>query len=168
MLKDTKLLVECCTGALTKMNRIKLNLPKDHHFDACCVGKSTPDELKFKIDSILYIHAKGRGSYKRCKLDRYGFPRRPAPRIKYIFGFQSGDIIKSVVPKGKYKVIWKGAVACRSSGYFDIKSGAKRIAQGINHKYLKLIQRFDGYTYQLYKFNLNPNTKIDDRNSSNC
>ncbi|WP_292487642.1 hypothetical protein [Methanohalobium sp.] len=69
--------------------------------------------------------------------------------------------------KGKYKGIWKGAVACRSSGSFDIKNGAKRIAQGINHKYLKLIQRFDGYTYQLNKLNQNPNIKTDG-NSSHC
>ncbi|WP_292488065.1 RNA-guided endonuclease IscB [Methanohalobium sp.] len=168
VLKDTKLPVECGTGALTKMNRIKLNLPKDHHFDACCVGKSTLDELKFKTNSVLHIHAKGRGSYKRCKLDKYGFPRKPAPRIKYIFSFQSGDIIKAVVPKGKYKGIWKGAVACRSSGSFDIKNGAKRIAQGINHKYLELVQRFDGYTYQLDRLNLNPDIKTDGRNSSLC
>ncbi|WP_292484621.1 RNA-guided endonuclease IscB [Methanohalobium sp.] len=168
LLKDTKLPVECGTGALTKMNRIKLNLPKDHHFDACCVGKSTPDELRFKTNEILYIHAKGRGSYKRCKLDKYGFPRKPAPRIKYIFGFQSGNIIKAIVDNGKYKGTWKGAVACRSSGYFDIKNGAKRIAQGINHKYFKLIQRFDGYTYQLDRLNLNSNIKTDGRNSSHC
>ncbi|MFP4655091.1 MAG: hypothetical protein ACLFMM_05370 [Methanohalobium sp.] len=149
LLKDTGLSVECGTGALTKMNRIKLNLPKDHHLDACCVGKSTLDDLEFKTNSILQIHAKGRGSYKRCKLDRDGFPRKPAPRIKYIFGFQSGDIIKSVVPKGKYKGIWKGAVACRGSGSFNIKIGAKRIAQGTNHKHLKLIQSFDGYPINL-------------------
>ncbi|ADI74127.1 HNH endonuclease [Methanohalobium evestigatum Z-7303] len=168
VLKNTGLPVECGTGALTKMNRIKLNLPKDHHFDACCVGESTPDELRFKTNSVLHIHAKGRGSYKRCKLDKYGFPRKPAPRIKYIFGFQSGDIIKAIVENGKYKGTWKGAVTCRSKGYFDIKNGTKRIAQGINHKYFKLVQRFDGYTYQLDRLNLNSNTNTDGRNSSHC
>ncbi|WP_292485787.1 RNA-guided endonuclease IscB, partial [Methanohalobium sp.] len=168
VLKGIGLPVECGTGALTKMNRIKLNLPKDHHFDACCVGKSTPDDLKLKANEVLYIHAKGRGSYKRCKLDRYGFPRKTAPRIKYLFGFQSGDIIKAIVEDGKYKGTWKGAVACRSSGYFDIKNGTKRIAQGINHKYFKLVQRFDGYTYQLDRVNLNPNINTDGRNSPHC
>ena len=30
--------VECSTGGKTKYNRTKLNLPKDHHYDALCVG----------------------------------------------------------------------------------------------------------------------------------
>lgn len=45
VLKNIGLEIECGTGARTKMNRIKLGLPKDHHFDAVCVGQSTPNEL---------------------------------------------------------------------------------------------------------------------------
>jgi HNH endonuclease. len=32
--------VECGTGALTKKNRIDRELPKEHYYDACCVGKA--------------------------------------------------------------------------------------------------------------------------------
>ena len=49
LLYNSGLEVECGTGALTKMNRIKLGLPKEHCFDACCIGQSTPDKLYFKL-----------------------------------------------------------------------------------------------------------------------
>ena len=65
---DTGLPVECGTGARTKMNRIKLNLPKTHYYDACCVGVSTPENLYFKTNDVLYIKAKGRGTRSRTNL----------------------------------------------------------------------------------------------------
>ena len=85
ILCDTGLKVECGTGARTKMNRIKLRLPKDHHYDACCVGQSTPDKLYFKTDEVLYIKNIGRGIYQRTMLNKYGFPRAYLPRQKYFF-----------------------------------------------------------------------------------
>lgn len=141
--------VECGTGVLTKMNRIKLGLPKEHYFDACCVGQSTPDKLYFKTKDVLYIKAKGRGSRCRTNLDKYGFPRGYLTRQKYFFGFQTGDMVKAIVLKGKYKGIWYGEVSCRKTGYFDIKNkDGQRIIQGINHKHFTIVQRFDGYSYR--------------------
>lgn len=149
VLKATKLKVKCGTGALTKMNRINIGLLKDHHFDACCTGKSTPNELNFKTDEVLYIKAKGRGSRRRVILNKYGFPRGYYARQKMFYGFMSGDMVKAIVPKGKYKGIWYGQIACRKNGYFDIKNNkGKRIVQGISHKYYKILQRFDGYSYE--------------------
>lgn len=144
----TGLPVECGTGARTKMNRINLELPKDHHYDACCIGKSTPDNLHFKTDNVLYIKAVGRGSHCRTNLDKYGFPRSYLPRQKYFFGFMSGDMVKAIVPKGKNKGIWHGSVACRSTGSFNINLKKGRI-QGINHKYCQIVQKSDGYKYTL-------------------
>ncbi len=146
VLVKTGLLVECETGARTKMNRIKLGLPKDHHYDACCVGKSTSNELYFKTDEVLYIKALGRGVYQRTTLDKYGFPRAYLPRQKYFFGFMSGDMVKAIVPKGKNKGAWYGSVACRSTGSFNINLVKGRV-QGINHKYCQLVQKADGYKY---------------------
>lgn len=58
-------------------------------------------------------------------------------------------MVKAAVPKGKYKGVWFGEVACRKNGSFDIKGkDGKRIAQGINYKYIRLIQRLEGYTYR--------------------
>lgn len=149
VLKQAGLDVECGTGARTKMNRIRLGLPKTHYFDACCVGKSTPSHLYFKTKEVLFIKAKGHGSRSRTNLDRYGFPRGYFARQKFFFGFQTGDMVKAVVPRGKYKGIWFGEVSCRKTGSFDIKGkNGKRIAQGINYRYVQVIQRFDGYTYR--------------------
>ena len=41
-------------------------------------------------------------------------------------------------------VVWFGNVACRSNGYFCIKNQNKI---NVNYKYLKMVQRFDGYIY---------------------
>ena len=148
LLSNTGLEVECGTGAGTKRNRINLGLPKDHHYDAVCVGQSTPSQIKFKTENVLYIKAIGRGNYSRTTLDRYGFPRAYLPRQKYFFGFQSGDMVKAIVPKGKYTGTWYGSVACRSTGSFNINLIKGRI-QGINHKHCQITQRFDGYKYIL-------------------
>lgn len=145
----TGLPTECGTGARTKMNRINLNLPKDHHFDAICIGQSTPNKLYFKTKHVLHIKAKGRGSHCRTNVDRCGFPRGYLARQKYFFGFQTGDIVKAIIPKGKYKGIHFGEVACRKTGSFDIKSKeGQRIVQGANYKRFKIVQRFDGYSYR--------------------
>ena len=103
-----------------------------------------------KTNQVLHIKAKGRGSHCRTNLDKYGFPRGHFSRQKYFFGFQTGDVVKAMIPKGKYKGIWMGAVACRKSGYFDIKNKeGVRIVQGINYNYLKVLSRVDGYEYTL-------------------
>ncbi len=146
----TGLGVECGTGARTKMNRIKLGLFKDHHYDACCVGKSTPSELYFKTSEVLYIKNIGRGVYQRTNLNKYGFPKAYLPRQKYFFEFMSGDMVKANVIKGKNKGVWYGSVACRSNGSFNINLIKGRI-QGINYRYCKLVQKADGYKYIIEK-----------------
>lgn len=67
-------------------------------------------------------------------------------RQKQFFGFQSGDMVKAIIPKGKYKGTRYGSVACRKTGNFNVNLIKGRI-QGINHKYCQLIQKFDGYKY---------------------
>lgn len=146
VLANTGLEVECGTGARTKMNRINHNLPKDHHYDACCVGKSTPNKLYFKTNKVLYIKNMGRGNYQRTTLDKYGFPRAYLPRQKYFFGFMSGDMVKAIVTKGKKKGTYYGSIACRSTGSFNINLLKGRV-QGISYKDCKIIQKSDGYKY---------------------
>lgn len=147
-LVSTGLPVECGTGARTKLNRTNLKLPKTHYYDACSIGASTPNKLYFKTKNVLYIKAKGRGTRCRTNLDRFGFPRGYLSNQKTFFGFQTGDMVKAVVPRGKYRGMWHGEVACRKSGYFDIKSNGQKVAQGISHKYFAMVQRFDGYSYR--------------------
>lgn len=151
-LKEIFDVVECGSGARTKMQRIQHGLPKQHYYDACCVGESTPFKFHLKTQSILQIKAKGRGSRYRSGTDKFGFPIRFMPKTKYICGFQSGDTVKVVVPKGKYKGTHYGSIAMRSSGRADIKDlNGTRIAQGIDSKRAKILQRFDGYSYFLQR-----------------
>jgi 5-methylcytosine-specific restriction endonuclease McrA len=142
----TGLPVECGSGAVTKMNRIRMRLPKAHHIDACCVGASTPDKLHFATNDVLYIAAKGRGSHCRTNVDKQGFARGYRTREKIIHGFQTGDIVKATVPKGKNKGVHVGRVTCRKRGEFNIRT-KQGLAQCVNHKYVQLIQKCDGYGY---------------------
>jgi len=139
--------LEMGTGGRTKFNRVSQNLPKTHCLDAACVGKSTP-VLKNTYIRPLIIKTVGRGNRQMARVNRYGFPKGHRQRKKLHYGFQTGDAVKAVVPKGKYKGSYTGVVAVRASGYFDIKDvDGSKLAQGISHKHITLIQRADGYAY---------------------
>ena len=120
-------------------------MPKEHYYDALSVGEVST-KFNFLKDKILVISAKGRGSRQMCRVDRYGFPRTSAKASKSVRGFQTGDIVKAIVPKGLKKGVYLGKVAVRSSGQFNIQTKAKTI-QGIGFEYCHVVQRCDGYLY---------------------
>lgn len=130
---------------LTKYNRDSLGLPKQHYYDALSVGE-VPIKFIFLADKALQISAKGRGSRQMCRVDKYGFPRTSAKASKFVEGFQTGDMVKAIVPNGSKAGEYLGKVAVRSSGYFNIQTKTKTI-QGIGHQYCHIIQRSDGYSY---------------------
>jgi 5-methylcytosine-specific restriction endonuclease McrA len=144
-LKETGLPVETGSGGLTKFNRSQQNLPKTHWLDAVCVGKSTPT-LRIKGVHPLLITANGHGTRQSCRTDKYGFPSRYVPRFKFVKGFQTGDLVKAMVLKGKKVGTYTGRVAVRSSGSFNI-STKNGLIQGISYKYCQHIQKKDGYNY---------------------
>ena len=131
---------------LTKYNRDELGLPKEHYCNTLSVGE-IPNKFNFLTDKVLQISAKGRGSRQMCRVDKYGFPRTSPKGSKFVEGFQTGDMVKAIVPTGLKKGgEYLGKVAVRSSGYFNIQTKTKTI-QGIGHKYCHIIQRSDGYLY---------------------
>ena len=130
---------------LTKYNRDQLGLPKQHYYDALSVGE-IPNKFNFLTDKILVISAKGRGSRQMCRMDSYGFPRTSAKASKSVKGFQTGDIVKAVVPTGSKQGEYLGKVAVRSSGYFNIQTKTQ-VIQNIGYKFCCLLQRNDGYSY---------------------
>ena len=65
-----------------------------------------------------------------------------------MFGYQTGDIVKAIVIDSKNAGIYTGRVAIRSTGYFNIQTKSS-VVQGIKHDTLRLIQRNDGYSYNL-------------------
>jgi 5-methylcytosine-specific restriction endonuclease McrA len=149
-LKETNLPVECGTGARTKKQRIEQGLPKTHYYDACCAA-NVPDRLVFHTQYVSVWTSVGRGTRRMCNPDKYGFPRGHRQRRKLHFGFQTGDMVKAEVPKGKYAGIWIGRVAVRASGSFDLKDNSgRRICQGINYRYCQQIQRSDGWQYNKF------------------
>jgi 5-methylcytosine-specific restriction endonuclease McrA len=143
-LKETGKVIATGSGGLTKFNRIRLELPKTHFFDAACVG-DTPS-ISVLANQPLNIKATGHGSRQMCRTDKFGFPSRYVPRFKFVKGFQTGDIVKAVVTSGKKIGTYTGRVAVRSSGSFNMSS-AQGLIQGINHKYCFSIHQKDGYNY---------------------
>lgn len=144
-LKETGLPVSTGSGGQTKFNRSKLGLAKTHWLDAACVG-DTPI-LEVLTSQPLKIKATGHGSRQRCRTDKYGFPCRYVPQFKFVKGFQTGDIVKSVVTAGKKIGVHVGRIAVRTTGSFNI-STKMGLVQGICHKYCEVIHKKDGYNYQ--------------------
>ena len=134
------------SGGRTKMNRIAQHYEKDHFIDAACVGETgasvhIPNALK-----PLIIKAIGRGQRQVVRTDKYGFPHGKAGRIKRGFGFQTGDLVRLIQPKGKYAGAHFGRLAgIRKTGMLDIKTIAGKISASWKH--FTLIQRADGYAY---------------------
>ncbi len=84
-----------------------------------------------------------------CGTDKYGFPSRHRKRQKIHKGFQTGDIVKAIVTKGKKIGTYVGRLATRASGSFNI-STKNGLVQGISYKYCQLIQGKDGYQYAFH------------------
>ena len=145
-LKATWLPVETASGGKTKFNRNQLGIPKTHALDAVCVGNiSTVTDWQ---KPTLSIKAMGRGSYQRTRLDKFGCVRGYMTRSKSIHGFQTGDMVKAIVLKGKKIGTYMGRVAVRASGSFNIQTG-NGLVQGVSHRYCTVVQRGDGYGYSL-------------------
>jgi hypothetical protein len=98
----------------------------------------------------MLIAAMGHGTRQMCRTDKYGFPIRHVPRQKRWFGFRTGDLVRAVVPGGKYAGVHVGRVAVRKSGSFNIAT-ARGLVQGISYRYCRIIQRIDGYSYATRK-----------------
>jgi len=142
-LKETGLSVSTGSGGLTKFNRTRLKLAKTHWIDAACVGQI--ESLSVLTNKPLLIKTTGYGTRQMCRTDKFGFPSRYVPRLKFVKGFQTGDIVRATVTSGKKIGTYVGRVAVRSSGSFNIS--ADTLVQGINFKYCKTIHQKDGYNY---------------------
>jgi 5-methylcytosine-specific restriction endonuclease McrA len=143
-LKETGLPVSTGSGGQTKFNCTRLGLPKAHWLDAACVGEV--ESLEVLANQPIKIRATGQGTRQQCRTDKYGFPSRYVPKDPFVKGFQTGDIVKAIVTKGKKSGQYLGRVAVRSSGSFNISTAAG-LVQGISYKYCQIIYKKDGYSY---------------------
>ena len=83
-------------------------------------------------------------------MDAYGFPRTGPKQHKRVQGFQTGDLVRAVVPGGKKMGTFVGKVAVRTSGSFNIVTSHGTV-QGISYRFCRLIARADGYSYHQRK-----------------
>lgn len=141
-LETTGLPVNTASGGKTKWNRSRLGIPKTHALDALCVGDV--GAVKDWQMPAISIKATGRGDYQRTRVTASGFPRGYLTRSKKAFGFQTGDLVRAVVPRGKKVGTWTGRVAIRTTGSFNVGP-----TQGISHRHCRLLMRGDGYAYSL-------------------
>jgi 5-methylcytosine-specific restriction endonuclease McrA len=143
----TGLTVETGSGAQTKFNRRLLDYPKAHWIDAACVGASGTNVTLSPDRVVLAIKATGHGSRQRCNSDKYGFPGKAAAEGKRFAGFQTGDLVSTSIPTGKFAGKHSGRVAIRHRPSFRLNTGERVF--DVHPKYLKIIQRSDGYQYGL-------------------
>jgi hypothetical protein len=141
-LTATGLSVQTSTGGRTKWNRSRFGLPKTHTLDALCAGEM--DSVACYPSTVVVAKATGRGSYARTRPDAYGFGRLSLPRAKAHHGFQTGALVRAVVPTGKKAGTYVGRVAVRSSGSFNISTPTGTV-QGIGYRHCRLLQRSDGW-----------------------
>jgi 5-methylcytosine-specific restriction endonuclease McrA len=147
-LRSLGLPVEVGAGGRTKWNRTQRELPKTHWIDAACVGATTPAEIRTAGMVPLLIAAMGRECRQMCRPDRFGFPRTRAKGARRILGFQTGDLVRAVVPSPSIKVgTYVGRLAVRATGSCNITTRVGTV-QGIPIRYCRRLHRADGYTYQ--------------------
>jgi len=146
-LQTTGLPVEAGSGGRTKMQRIQHEWPKEHYYDALCVGKSTPDGPFTALPAYVQIwSAKGRGNRQICSTDKHGFPIRHRSRRKTHFGFQTGDLVQTQKPRGKNAGTWTGRVTARADGRFVVTT-ADGTKIDVRHSQCYILQRQDGWQY---------------------
>jgi 5-methylcytosine-specific restriction endonuclease McrA len=146
-LKGIGLPLECGSGGMTKYNRQLRNLPKTHWVDAACVGASTPPMLRVTQIKPLFITATGHGSRQMCLMNAFGFPRSKPKARHFSHPFQTGDIVKAVVPVHlKYPGVHTGRVSVKAKGGFSISTTQGKVTD-IGKKYCQVLQKADGYGY---------------------
>jgi 5-methylcytosine-specific restriction endonuclease McrA len=144
-LQATGLPVECGSGGLTKFNRTTRGLPKDHWIDAACVARSASECINVSGVKPLHILASGHGNRQICQTNDIGLPTQYRQRKKYHFGFQTGDMVRARVTRGKYAGWHVGRVTTKASGQFTMRTPSGKIS--ISHRNCQTLQRHDGYGY---------------------
>jgi len=139
-LEATGLPVHTGTGGRTSWNRSRFHVAKSHTLDALCVGQV--NGVVSYPSSIIISKSRGRGTYARTVPDKHGFPYRYRGRTKRAFGYQTGDLVRAVVPSGKSAGIHQGRVSIGMRGYFTVDG-----ATNIHYRYCRLLQRGDGYDW---------------------
>ena len=145
-LKESGLLVTTGSGGLTKFNRTRLNIPKEHWLDAACVG--VVESLTVLTTKILKVRCTGMGGRQKCQTNKFGYPIKHRP-LKPIHGFSTGDIVEINVTGGKGKGLYVSRLCPYTNGSCEIYPATgvlKRIGSKLSN-ITRVIHRKDGYSY---------------------
>jgi 5-methylcytosine-specific restriction endonuclease McrA len=145
-LKATGLPIACSSGGRTKCNRTQQDYPKAHWIDAACVGESGEHVRLDPEMQVLSITAMGHGNRQMCGTNKHGFPIRHRTRQQRVRGFQTGDLVRADVPRGKHQGTHTDRVTVRASGSFRVGT-----RDGIAYRHCTMVQRADGYDYRSRK-----------------
>lgn len=146
-LKSTGLPIETSTGGRTKWNRKQREIPKTHWLDAANVGPSTPQRLLWQHVRPWLIRAMGQQDRQMCRMDARGFPRTSAKKKSTEHAFETGDIVRAVVPAHLKKAgVHVGRMASKANGALTIVTRAGTVTD-IGYRYCTRLQRKDGYGY---------------------
>jgi hypothetical protein len=80
-----------------------------------------------------------------CRVSRARSGRRK--RTRSVAGFQTGDIVRAVVPSGKPRGTHVGKVAVKANGQFTITTVQGSVPD-VPHRYCRMLHKADGYQYQ--------------------
>ena len=81
-------------------------------------------------------------------MDAAGFPRTKAKGPRLVRGFQTGDLVRAVVPKRLARAgTHVGRVAVKANGSFTIATNQGTVPD-ISHRYCCKLANNDGYSYQ--------------------
>ncbi|MCV3217339.1 HNH endonuclease, partial [Plectonema radiosum NIES-515] len=109
---------------------------------------------KLVMTKQLQLRSRVKGQLSRTVLKTNGGGNKPVEfnpvrhrtKKQIHFGFQTGDVVKAVVTKGKKAGVHIGRIATRATGSFNI-STAKELVQGVSYKTCLAIHKKDGYGY---------------------
>lgn len=134
-LKEVGLPVTTGSGGLTKFNRTRLGLPKEHWIDAACVGVT--ESLKILTEKILKVKSIGQGTRRLCRMNKFGFPCSK-PRKKYNIPWRTGDLART-----ESGII--GRVVVQNEKLLEIRVDGNR--HRCKPTEIKPVHRKDGYSY---------------------
>lgn len=145
VLKEANLPVLTGSGGLTKFNRMRLELPKEHWIDAACVG--VVDTLKFLTTKVLKVKATGHGCRRFCRINKFGFPCTEAKQeFEHI---STGDIVRATLSKDRKNVMagtYTGRVKTPTTKGCEVVINEFRIGFS-NMQDIKIIHHSDGFSY---------------------
>ena len=151
-LAATGLPISTGSGGRTKFNRLRLAIPKAHALDAVCAGNmDSITAVRGWQQPTLVISANGRGSVQADPAHGPRISARlpDAEQIGSRVHYRRHGTGRSC-PTGKKQGSYIARVAVRASGSFNLQT-AGGVIQGVSHKHCRLLQRADGYGYQLQK-----------------